>query len=137
MLIILVQLYPDVLCKLFTKILYENKFPRAGITGMLVPLHKKGPKSCVGNYREIMLLSCLGKLFLAIINERLLNFLHQNNILAKEQVGFMRGNRTSDNLIILHGLIHQNFKKGKKFMPVLLILKKHLIVFQDICCWRN
>ena len=61
-----------------------------------------------------MLLSCLGKLFSVIINERLLNFLHQNNILAKEQIGFRRRNRTSDNLIILHGLIHQNFKKGKK-----------------------
>ena len=85
MLIILIQLYPDVLCKLFTKILYDNKFPRAWITGMLLPLHKKRPKSCVGNYRGIMLLSCLGKLFSAIINERLLNFLHQNNILAKEQ----------------------------------------------------
>ena len=32
MLIILAQLYPDLLCKLFTKILYENKFPGAWIT---------------------------------------------------------------------------------------------------------
>ena len=124
MLIILVQLYPDSFCKLFTKILYENKFPRAWITGMLLPLHKKGSKSCVGNYRGIMLLSCLGKLFSAIINESLLNFLHQNNILAKEQVGLMRGNRTSDNLIILHGLIHQNFKKGKKLYACFIDFEK-------------
>ena len=136
MLIILVQLYPDVLCKLFTKILYDNKFPRAWITGMLLPLHKKGPTSCVGNYRGIMLLSCLGKLFLTIINERLLNFLHQNNILAKEQVGFMRGNRTSDNLIILHSLSHQNFKKGKNLYACFIDFEKE---FDSVPkrCWRN
>ena len=102
----------------------NNKFPRAWITGMLLPLHKKRPKSCVGNYRGIMLLSCLGKLFSAIINESLLNFLHQNNILAKEQIGFMRGNRTSDNLIIIHDLIHQNFKKSKKLYACFIDFEK-------------
>ena len=61
MLIILVQLYPDVLCKLFTRISYDNTFPRAWITGMLLPLHKKGPKSCAGNYRGIMNASILSR----------------------------------------------------------------------------
>ena len=66
-----------------------------------------------------MLLSSLGKLFSAIISEMLGNFLHQNNILPKEQSGFMRGNRTSDHYTI-HDLIHQNFKNGKSYMPALL-----------------
>ena len=45
-----------------------------------------------------MLLSCLGKLFTAILNERLLTFANENNTFAKEQIGFLKGNRTSDNV---------------------------------------
>ena len=73
-----------------------------------------------------MLLSCLGKLFSAIINERLLNFLRQNNILVKEQIDFMRGNRTGDNLTILYGLIRQNLKKGKKLYAYFIDFEKAL-----------
>lgn len=116
--------FQNVLSKLFTKILFTNKFPKNWITGMLIPIHKKGPKSYVGNYRGIMLLSCLGKLFTAIINERLLTYLKEKNILANEQVGFMRGNRTSDNLIIIHTMIHENFKKGNKLFACFIDFEK-------------
>ena len=51
-------------------------------------------------------------------------FLYQNNILAKEQVDFIRGNRTSDNLTILHGLIYQNFKKSKKLYACFIDFEK-------------
>ena len=37
-----------------------------------------------------MLLSCLGKLFNAILNERLLTFANENNTFAKEQIGFLK-----------------------------------------------
>ena len=66
------SLYTEFLSKLFSKILHEHKFPTLWITGLLLPVHKKGPKSLVKNYRGIMLLSCLGKLFTAILNERLI-----------------------------------------------------------------
>ena len=36
----------------------------------------------------------------------------------------MRRNRTSDNLIILHGLIHQNFKKGRKLYACFIDFEK-------------
>ena len=61
-----------------------------------------------------MLLSCLGKLFTAILNERLLTFANENKAFAKEQIGFLKGNRTSDNLIILHDLIHEQLNSGEK-----------------------
>ena len=83
---------------------------------MLLPIHKKGSKSSPKNYRGIMLLSCLGKLFASLLDERLLNYAMSNNILAREQTGFLKGNRTNDNLIILHLLMQKVFIKGKNYL---------------------
>ena len=108
------SLYTEFRSNLFSKILYEHTFPTLWITGHLFPVHKKGPKSLVKSYRGIMLLSCLGKLFTGILNERLLTFANENNTFAKEQIGFLKGNRTSDNLILLHNLIHEQFNSREK-----------------------
>ena len=48
----------------------------------------------------IMLLSCRGKLFIAILNGMSLTFANENNTFVKEQIRFLKGNRTSDTLII-------------------------------------
>ena len=71
-----------------------------------------------------MLLSCLGKLFTKILNERLLKYSIQKNIFAKEQIGFLRGNRTSDNLIILHSLVQEKLKSGKKLFACFVDFEK-------------
>ena len=86
---------------------------------MITPIFKKGPKSLVSNYRGIMLLACLGKHFTKILNERLLKYSIQKNIFAKEQIGFLRGNRASDNLIILHSLVQEKLKSAKGYLHVL------------------
>ena len=80
MLQILVECKSEILCDLFNKILFSSEFPEHWITGMLLPIHKKGSKSPPKNYRSIMLLSCLGKLFTSLLNERLQNYTMSNNI---------------------------------------------------------
>ena len=41
--------------------LYCGYFPEQWTEGIIIPLHKKGDKKCVNNYRGITLLSCLSK----------------------------------------------------------------------------
>ena len=93
MLQILAECKPEILCHLFNKILFSSEFPEHWIT-FLLRVHKKGSKSLPKNYRGIVLLSCLGKLFTSLFNERLLNYTMSNNILAREQIGFQKENRT-------------------------------------------
>ena len=83
---ILAECTPEILCHLFNKILFSSEFPEHWITGMLLPIHKEGSKSSPINYRGIMLLSCLGKLFTSLLNERLLNYAMGNNVSAREQM---------------------------------------------------
>ena len=48
----------------------------------------------------------------------------QKNILAKEKNGFLRGNRTSDSFIILHSLVQEKLKSGKKLFACFVDFEK-------------
>ena len=101
----LLEVNPGILLKLFNLILNEGKIIPDWITAYIVPLHKSGAKSDPSNYRGISLLSCLGKLFLSILNNRLLKYSSEQNILSETQLGFRKGNRTSDAHIIIRNLV--------------------------------
>ena len=57
-----------------------------------------------------MPLSSLGKLFTAILNNRLYKNLEENGILKEEQCGFRKGQGTSDNIFTLKTLIDKYVK---------------------------
>ena len=82
MLSCLVDSTPLVLIKLFNLILDGGEVLPDWTTAYIVPMHKNGMKSDPLNYRGISLLSCLGKLFLSILNNRLLNFSIKHKILS-------------------------------------------------------
>ena len=68
-------------CKLFNKVLDTGDIPEEWMNGIILPLYKgKGSKTDCNNYRGITLLSCVGKLFTSILNERLSYFIESNNI---------------------------------------------------------
>ena len=76
---------------LFDIILQTGIFPEQWVQGMIKPIYKnKGDPLNPENYRPITLLSCLGKLFTSIINERLNLFLNEINILLENQAGFRK-----------------------------------------------
>ena len=48
------------------------------------------------------MLSCFGKLFTSVINDRIHSFLETNDILGNEQSGFRKGHSTMDHVFALH-----------------------------------
>ena len=48
---------------------------------LIVPIYKKGNTSEPENYRGVTLMSCLGKFFLSIINNRLMQYTIDKHIL--------------------------------------------------------
>lgn len=53
----------------------------------IVPLHKKGDKTCVDNYSGITLLSCLAPLFTSVLNIRIERFCGNNSSISNAQFG--------------------------------------------------
>ena len=117
--------------KLFNIILRTNKIPQSWKHGFLTVIYKSGDAQDPGNYRGIVVCSCLGKLFSMVMNNRLKNKLENEGKLSPCQGGFRNNYRTSDNLYILHQISQHYKSSNKKYLLVLLTLKKHLILFQD------
>ena len=83
--------------KLFNIILYTGILPDSWTLGIIKPIYKnKGNQQDPDNYRAITLISCIGKLFTAIINNRLKIFAIEINLINRNQAGFRKGHSTSD-----------------------------------------
>ena len=83
--------------RLFNLSLQTGIFPEVWKESYLVPIHKSGKKSDVKNYRGIAILSCIPKLFEAIINEQL--FVKVKHYISENQHGFFKGRSTTTNLL--------------------------------------
>jgi hypothetical protein len=62
----------------------------------------KGNKNDPNNYRPITILSCLGKLFTAILNNRLNTYSESFLLLNVNQCGFRKGYSTIDCIYRIH-----------------------------------
>ncbi|MCG8112265.1 MAG: reverse transcriptase domain-containing protein [Candidatus Thiodiazotropha taylori] len=101
-----VHIMLPVYTKLFNIILNSGIIPESWTIGIIKPIFKnKGDPKLPENYRPITLLSCFGKLFTSIINNRLQKFAEKYNVINASQAGFRKNYSTSDNLFILKSLI--------------------------------
>ena len=110
----LAELYPELLLKLFNSILSNTWISEDWLMSLITAIHKKGAKEDPDNYRGISLMSCMAKLFLTIINNRLTTFALEHKILSPGQLGFVSGNRTSDPHIILNNIVQKYCHRKKK-----------------------
>ena len=91
---------------LFNLILSTGLIPEQWLTSIIQPIYKnKGEKNDVDNYRAISLLSCFGKMFMAVVNNRLSKFLDNSGVLGEEQAGFRKGYSTLDHVFTFKCLL--------------------------------
>ena len=89
--------YPYI--KLFNHILDTSNIPRNWTIGEIIPIYKnKGERNLPENYRGITILSCFGKFFTALFNDRLTSFVETNNIIQENQSGFRKSYATIDHV---------------------------------------
>ena len=61
--------------KLFNAIFNSGQLPEAWLKGTILPIYKnKGSSANPKNYRPITIVSCFGKRFTSVLNERLQMF---------------------------------------------------------------
>ena len=72
--------------RLFNCILDSGIVPEDWTKGTIIPINKhKGNKRDTSNYRPITLLSCLGKVFTSILNNRISKYLEENRLFSEIQ----------------------------------------------------
>ena len=75
---------------------------------------------------------CLGKLFTNIINNRLAQYLEDDNILGEEQAGFRAGYSTLDHMFVLHCLVDIYKYQNKRVYCAFVDYRKHLTSLTDL-----
>ena len=71
---------------IFRNCLNQGLFPSEWKKAHVVPIHKKGSKHIISNYRPISLLSVCGKVFEKILYKSIFDYLTENNILSSNQL---------------------------------------------------
>ena len=95
--LITVLVFP--LTLLFNGIMLNSKVPRAWLSSVIVPIHKKGPLSSPSNYRPISLTNSCCKIFESVVSTQLLSYLHTHKLISPAQHGFLKNHSTCSNLL--------------------------------------
>jgi len=94
------------LIKIFRNCVEDGKFPSQWKKANVTPIHKKGDKSLISNYRPISVLPICSKLFEKMIYTVLYKYLCSNNILDINQSGFRSGDSCTNQLTaIIHDIL--------------------------------
>ena len=112
--------------KLFNLILKSGFFPDSWCESSLTPIFKGGKHCDTNNYRGISVASCLGKLFMVILNQRFLKYIQKEKLLHNYQIGLLPGFRTSDHIFTLRCIIDRYVinKSGGRFYACFIDFKK-------------
>ncbi len=114
----------------------EEGFPKAFSTGVVHALFKGGNASEFDNYRGIIVGPILAKLFVMILHNRLSEWVEQQGLRAKGQIGFCKDYRTTDQLFILQILIKQSKAKKKPLYCYFVDFKKAFNIVPREVLWE-
>lgn len=115
----------DLYVEIFNMIFDSGQIPEKWLAGDIIPIYKgKGSQQEPQNYRPITILSCFGKLFTGILNDRLQKYSDEFNIILENQCGFRKGYSTVDNIFVLHTLYSLLKCKKKKMYCVFIDFAK-------------
>ena len=109
---------------IFQSCIKQRKFPTEWKKANVVPVHKKGDKQILKNYRPVSLLSLCGKIFERLIYNNLFEYLIENDLISQNQSGFKPGDSSINQLISIAHEIYQSFDDGLEVRGVFLDISK-------------
>ena len=108
----------------FNGCLKEGKFPSDWKKAHVVPVHKRGNKQCLKNYRPTSLLPICGKIFERFIYKELFTFVSDNNLLALNHSGFRSGYSCVNQLTAITHEIYKPLDDGLEVREIFLDISK-------------
>jgi hypothetical protein len=103
----------DPLCRIFNYSLARGELPNRWKNANVVPIHKKGPKEEVSNYRPVSLLPVAGKVFERCIHTEVIDYMLTENKLSGLQGAFIPGRSTTGQILELYNFTVNEMDKGK------------------------
>ena len=124
----MIKLCRNSICKplsiIFNDCLNKGKFPHEWKKANVVPVHKKGNKQSLKNYRPISLLPICSKIFERLIYNEMFTFFTENNLISPNQSGFRPGDSCVNQLLAITHEIYKSFDEGFEVRGVFLDISK-------------
>ena len=106
------SLLPD-LHQMFNFILEKREFPQSWAEGLKSAVYKSGIRNNPNNYRGITILGIFAKIFEILVSNRLQFINEAFDKVDRNNGGFLKGKRTTDNILILTSLVQRQLSLGK------------------------
>ena len=84
---------------IFNQCIDTGSFPLERKKANIVPIHKKGDKQCLKNYRPVSLLPICGKILERLIFNEMFRFHIEDNLISVNQSGFKPGDSCINQLL--------------------------------------
>ena len=110
------------LTQLFNESLPTGIFPTEWKIAHVKAIHKSGIRGAIENYRQISLLSCVGKVMAKLMCSRLTKAF--GNIISERQHGFLSGRSTTTNLMEFVGSVKAAMEGGNQVDALYLDFSK-------------
>ncbi|KAI5644821.1 reverse transcriptase (RNA-dependent DNA polymerase) domain-containing protein [Phthorimaea operculella] len=95
---------------LFQRSIRDGVVPKIWKSAFITPIHKKGPKNAIENYRPISKLCLLAKVLERLVFDQLYN--EVKSVIIPQQHGFVRGRSTVSNLVLFNEHLTYSMDKG-------------------------
>ena len=109
---------------IFQACLESGTFPNEWKKANVVPVHKKGDKQILKNYRPISLLPIAFKIFERLLYDKMFEFFIANNLISKSQSGFRPGGSCINQLLSITHEIYQSFDDNLEVRAVFSDISK-------------
>ena len=102
-----------------------------------IPKSKDSDPRVPLNYRGLSILSCIYKVYSAVLNNRVLQFFEDNNLLHDEQNGFRSKRSCNDHIFSLYSLIKNSLNDKKEIYTCFVDFRKAFdMVPRDLLLYR-
>ena len=118
------DLIVDFFVTFFNCLFDRGIYPDNWTESIVLPLYKKGSVNDPSNYRGISLNDVSSKLYSTIINNRLREWVEENNITGEFQAGFKRNYSTIDHMFTLMACIQKQFSMNRKLYVAFIDFEK-------------
>ena len=112
------------LTKIFNRAISNESFPFEWKQAIVIPLHKKGSRNLLNNYRPISILPAVGKVFERVLYEQLYDYFVENILLSHHQYDFWKFHSTASVLLDSTNERFVNMNRGFFNIEVFLDLQK-------------
>ena len=109
---------------IFKSFIIKGEYPSELKKANVVPVHKKGDKQSLKNYRTISLLPIFGKFLERIIYNNIFEHLTTNKLISDSQSGFKLGDSCVNQLLSITHEIYHSLDNGLEVRGVFLDISK-------------